>query len=286
MAAFGPLVDGGWLFDHIDEPGLRVIDLRWYLDGRPGRAAYEAGHIPGAVFVDLDREITGHRPGAGRHPLPSHEEFQVAMRRAGVGRVSRVVVYDDQGGFSAGRLWWLLRYFGHPDVAVLDGGLAAWPGDLSTETARYPPGDFVAAAPQEGSKLDFEELVQAAGDLVLLDARSGPRYRGEAEPIDPKAGHIPGALNAPWQDNLGDDQRFLGAGELRLRFQSLGVREGRDVVAYCGSGVSACHNLLALEIAGLSGSRLYPGSWSDWSSRPEAPVATGAEEVQSPRLLP
>jgi thiosulfate/3-mercaptopyruvate sulfurtransferase len=287
MADSGPLVDGHWLLHHVREPGLRVIDFRWYLDGRSGRAAYDDGHIPGAVFVDLDREVTGwHASGAGRHPLPSRRDFEVAMRDAGVRRGSRVVVYDDQGGFSAGRLWWLLRYFGHPNVAVLDGGLAAWSGDLSTETARYPPGNFAAAAPHESSKLDFEELVQAAGDLVLLDARSGPRYRGEVEPIDPKAGHIPGARNAPWQDNLDDDQRFLGAGELRRRFESLGVKAGGDVVAYCGSGVSACHNLLALEIAGLSGGRLYPGSWSDWSSRPEAPVATGGEEVRSPRLLP
>jgi thiosulfate/3-mercaptopyruvate sulfurtransferase len=279
MAAFGPLVDGGWLFDHIDEPGLRVIDLRWYLDGRPGRAAYEAGHIPGAVFVDLDREITGHGEGGGRHPLPSRQQFEVAMRQAGLGRGSRAVVYDDQGGFSAGRLWWLLRYFGHPDVALLDGGLAAWPGDLSAETARYPHGDFVASPPREESKLDFEELVKAADDLVLLDARSGPRYRGEVEPLDPKAGHIPAARIAPWQANLDDNQRFLEAGALRRRFQNLGVRAGSDAVAYCGSGVSACHNLLALEIAGLSGARLYPGSWSDWSRRPDAPVATGGEQV-------
>jgi thiosulfate/3-mercaptopyruvate sulfurtransferase len=237
--------------------------------------------------MDVDDDLASPRgQGPGRHPLPTAAAFARAAGRAGIGPDTHVVAYDASGGAYAARLWWLLRYFGHPDVAVLDGGLAAWPGDLSTETARYPPADFVAAAPQEGSKLDFEELVQAAGDLVLLDARSGPRYRGEVEPIDPKAGHIPGARNAPWQDNLGDGQRFLGAGELRLRFQSLGVRAGRDVVAYCGSGVSACHNLLALEIAGLSGSRLYPGSWSDWSSRPEAPVATGAEEVQSPRLLP
>jgi thiosulfate/3-mercaptopyruvate sulfurtransferase len=258
---------------------VRVVDFRWYLDGRSGRAAYDGGHIPGAVFVDLDREVTGHDPGRGRHPLPSQQEFEVAMRSAGVRRDSRVVVYDDQGGFSAGRLWWLLRYFGHQDVAVLDGGLEAWSADLSTEPARVPPGDFVASVPREASKLDFEELLEAAGDLVLLDARSGPRYRGEVEPMDPKPGHIPGARNAHWQANLDDGQRFLGAGELRRRFESLGVRVGSDVVAYCGSGVSACHTLLALEIAGLPGARLYPGSWSDWSRRPDAPVATGSEDL-------
>jgi thiosulfate/3-mercaptopyruvate sulfurtransferase len=273
-----PLVDGHWLLEHLGDPDLRVIDLRWYLDGRSGRAAYESGHIPGAVFVDLDREVTGRTRGQGRHPLPAREDFEQAMRRAGVGRGSQVVVYDDQGGFSAGRLWWLLRYFGHADVAVLDGGLGAWPGELSTHAAHVPPGDFVASAARESAKLDFEELRQSAADLVLLDARSGERFRGEVEPIDPKAGHIPGARHAAWQTNLDAGKRFLPPGELRRHFQQLGVRTGDQVVAYCGSGVSACHNLLALEVAGLLGGRLYPGSWSDWSTREDAPVATGPED--------
>jgi thiosulfate/3-mercaptopyruvate sulfurtransferase len=271
-------VDGRWLLEHLGEPDLRVIDLRWYLDGRSGRAAYETGHIPGAVFVDLDREVTGLTPGQGRHPLPVREDFEKAMRRAGVGRGSHVVVYDDQGGFSAGRLWWLLRYFGHADVAVLDGGLRAWSGELSTQAAQVPPGDFVASAARESAKLDFEELRQSAAGLVLLDARSGERFRGEVEPIDPRAGHIPGARHAAWQANLDAEKRFLPPGELRRHFQQLGVRTGDQVVAYCGSGVSACHNLLALEVAGLPGARLYPGSWSDWSTREDAPVATGPED--------
>ena len=279
MAAVGPLVDGRWLQEHLGEPGLRVIDLRWYLDGRSGRAAYEAGHIPGAAFVDLDSEITGRIRGQGRHPLPARENFELAMRRAGVGRKSHVVVYDDQGGFSAGRLWWLLRYFGHADVAVLDGGLAAWPGELSTDAAHVAPGDFVASPARESAKLDFEELRGSAAGLVLLDARSGDRFRGEVEPIDPKAGHIPGARSVPWQSNLDGQKRFLPRDQLRRHFQQLGVRSGDQVVAYCGSGVSACHHLLALEVAGLPGARLYPGSWSDWSTRDDAPVATGPEET-------
>jgi thiosulfate/3-mercaptopyruvate sulfurtransferase len=276
MGDFGPLVEGGWLHDHAGDSDLRLIDFRWYLDGRSGRAAYDSGHIPGAVFVDLDREVTG-REGSGRHPLPSREDFEAAMRKAGVGRDSRVVVYDDQGGFSAGRLWWLLRYFGHAAVAVLDGGLPAWPGDISTEQVQVPPGDFEASQPRAAAKLDFDELRPLIASLVLLDARSGPRYRGEVEPMDPQAGHIPGAHNAPWQANLDGRQRFLKPDELRRQFQALGVTSGGEVVAYCGSGISACHNLLALEIAGFSGARLYPGSWSDWSRRPAAPVATGTE---------
>jgi thiosulfate/3-mercaptopyruvate sulfurtransferase len=247
MAAVGPLVDGRWLQEHLGEPGLRVIDLRWYLDGRSGRAAYEAGHIPGAAFVDLDSEITGRIRGQGRHPLPARENFELAMRRAGVGRESHVVVYDDEGGFS--------------------------------DAAHVAPGDFVASPARESAKLDFEELRGSAAGLVLLDARSGERFRGEVEPIDPKAGHIPGARSVPWQSNLDGQKRFLPRDQLRRHFQQLGVRSGDQVVAYCGSGVSACHHLLALEVAGLLGARLYPGSWSDWSTRDDAPVATGPEET-------
>jgi thiosulfate/3-mercaptopyruvate sulfurtransferase len=254
-----------------------VIDFRWYLDGRSGRAAYDSGHVPGAVFVDLDGEVTGHHAGAGRHPLPGRLQFQHSMRRAGVRRESRVVVYDDLGGFSAARLWWLLRFFGHPAVAVLDGGLQAWAGGLSTEPETADEGDFVAAAERREMKLDYQELRSLDAGLVLLDARAPERFRGEVEPIDPRAGRIPGARNRPWQANLDRHLRFLSPGALRRGFEDLGVRSGPEAVAYCGSGVSACHNVLALEIAGLSGARLYPGSWSDWSTRPSAPAATGAD---------
>jgi thiosulfate/3-mercaptopyruvate sulfurtransferase len=271
----GPLVDPRWLADNIQDPRLRVIDFRWYLDGRSGLAAYRKGHIPGAVFVDLDGEVSGHRPGAGRHPLPEGEAFQRVMREAGVSRNSQVVVYDDQGGSPAARLWWLLRYFGHDAVGVLDGGLGAWVGELSTEVETVPEGDFCAADPRLDMKLDYDAVRQLAGPNVLIDARQPQRFRGEVEPIDPVAGHIPGARNAPWEDNLGPDGRLKAPQELRQRFAALGINEGPQAVAYCGSGVSACMNLLALEVAGLPGARLYPGSWSDWSKRPDAPVATG-----------
>jgi thiosulfate/3-mercaptopyruvate sulfurtransferase len=274
MAGFGPLVEGRWLLDNLDRPDLRVIDFRWYLDGRSGQDAYRAGHIPGAVFVDLDREVTG-KTGGGRHPLPDREAFERAMRAAGVAEDSRVVVYDDQGGFSAARLWFLLRYFGHPSASVLDGGLAAWPGDMSTEEVRPPAGDFRAAPPRENMKVDYEDLRRPLDRVTILDARSPERYRGEVEPLDPQAGHIPGARNAPWQGNLDGSQRYLSPAQLRQRFTELGVRDGADVVAYCGSGVSACQNLLALEVAGFPGARLYPGSWSEWSRKADAPVATG-----------
>jgi len=269
-------VESGWLSQHLRDKDLRVIDFRWYLDGRSGRAAYDSGHIPGAVFVDLDAHVTGHDSGAGRHPLPGRSQFQQSMRCAGVRPESRVVVYDDLGGFSAARLWWLLRYFGHPAVALLDGGLQAWGGELSTKPETAVEGDFVAAAEQLQMKLDYAEVRSLGARLVLLDARAPERFRGEIEPIDPRAGHIPGARSRPWPANLDQHRRFLSPEALRQGFEELGVRSGPEAVAYCGSGVSACHNVLALEIAGLRGARLYPGSWSDWSTRPEAPAATGA----------
>jgi thiosulfate/3-mercaptopyruvate sulfurtransferase len=275
----GPLVSAAWLADHHRDPDVRVVDLRWYLDGRSGQAAYDAGHVPGAVFVDLDA-ISGHEPGRGRHPLPEPAVFEAAMRAAGVGPETTVVVYDDGGGAVAARLWWMLRYFGHDRAAVLDGGIQAWPGELSTEAERPAPGDFAAGAPREELKLEYEDVRRLPAGTLLLDARPGERYRGETEPVDPIAGHIPGARSAPAvATNLDGARRFLPPDELRRRYGALGAGDGRDVVVYCGSGVSACHDLLAMEVAGLTGARLYPGSWSEWSARPEAPVATG-EEVQ------
>ncbi len=271
---FGPLISGQWVAEHIDAPDVRVIDLRWYLDHRSGHAAYLAGHIPGAVFVDLDGPITG-RTGEGLHPLPQLQNFERAMRDAGVNHHDRVVVYDDDGGFPAARLWWLLRYFGHRTVAVLDGGLSQWPGALSTAESRHQGGDFIAKPPTTDRAIGYEDVRRLPPSVLLLDARRPSRFRGEFEPREPRAGHIPGARNAHWRDNLGADQRFLSPEQLRHRFTSLGVRDGFEVVAYCGSGITACHNLLALELAGLPGGKLYPGSWSDWSYRPDAPAATG-----------
>jgi thiosulfate/3-mercaptopyruvate sulfurtransferase len=271
-----PLVSAGWLRDNLGRPDLVVVDFRWYLDGRSGRDAYAGGHIPGAVWVDLDGEVTGRRPGAGRHPLPERAAFEAAMRAAGVNRGSTVVVYDDQGGFVAARLWWLLRYFGHDAVALLDGGLQAWTGPLSTEPAAPPPGDFAAGPPREELKVEYDAVRRLPPGVLLLDARAPERYRGEVEPVDPKPGHIPGARSAFYRQNLDGDLRFLEPEALRRRYAELGVSSGAEVVAYCGSGVSACHDLLALELAGLHGARLYPGSWSEWAAHPDAPVATGA----------
>ncbi len=275
MPDFGPLVSPEWLAEHLDDPQLRVVDLRWYLDGRSGLAAYQAGHIPGAVFIDLQTELTGPK-GPGRHPLPGAEQFTAAMRRAGVGRRTRVAVYDDAGGSVAARLWWLLRHFGHAAQAVLDGGLQAWSGRLETGRREVAAGDFSAGRPRSGEVVDFELVRDRPAEVLVLDARAPGRYRGEEEPVDPRAGHIPGARSAFWRGSLGADGRFLDRESLRRRYQDLGVQNGRGVIAQCGSGVNACHLLLSLELAGLPGGRLYEGSWSDWSRR-DAPVATGGD---------
>ena len=269
-----PLVDGAWLSEHISDAGLRVLDLRWYLD-KPGRPAYLAGHIPGAVFVALE-DITGAR-GDGRHPLPGGDQFQAAMRRAGVNRDARVIVYDDLGGYSAARLWWLFRYFDRDVASVLDGGLAAWRGELATGEEQAPAeGNFVAGERQGEMVLARDEVLAGLGSLRLVDARAGERYRGEIEPVDRRAGHIPGAANVPWSANLGPDKRFLPPPELRARYEAAGIRAGGPNAAYCGSGVSACVDLLALEVAGIHGVKLYAGSWSDWSAHPELPLETGS----------
>ncbi len=270
MSSFGPLVEADWLRDHLKDPDLRVIDFRWYLLGKNGRVEYAKGHIPNAVFVDLE-DVTG--VGPGRHPLPARTAFEGAMRKAGVGPATRVVVYDDTGGSIAARLWFLLGYFGHRSQAVLDGGLGAWAGPLETEDVHAARGDFVARDPDRSRILDHQAVQHLQG-VPLVDARAVERYRGDKEPVDPKAGHIPGALSAPFTENLASDGRFKSPDELRQRYGTLGAEHG--AVFYCGSGVNACHHVLAMEIAGLSGARLYEGSWSDWSHR-DLPVATGAE---------
>ena len=270
-----PLVTAEWLAQHLHDPDLRVIDFRWYLADRNGRESYAAGHIPGAVFVDLE-EVTGET-GPGRHPLPTAEQFAAAMRKAGVSTSTFVVAYDDASGTVAARLWWMLLHFGHERATVLDGGLQAWPGDLATDDVRVPPGDFVARPPLDAGVVDVDEVRSRPSRTVLLDVRLGERYRGEVEPVDPRAGHIPGALSAVWKGNVDGEGRFLPPERLRERFAELGVDSGDRVIAYCGSGVNACQTLLALEVAGLRGGRLYAGSWSDWSRRPELPAATGPE---------
>lgn len=274
---FGPLVSAAWLRDHLGDPDLRVVDIRYYLDGRSGHDAYLRGHIPGAVFCELERDLSGAAEGRGRHPLPERDAFEQAMRRLGIGDATRVVTYDDQGGMVAGRLWWLLRYFGHDAVALLDGGLQAWGEPLSRDEATAAPGDFVASTPRPGWTVDYEALRARSPRTLVLDARAGERFRGEQEPVDPVGGHIPGARSAPFAGNLTPDGRFKSPEELRRRYLDLGVTSGADTVVYCGSGVSACNDLVAMEVAGIRGGRLYPGSWSDWSRREGAEVETGPE---------
>ena len=269
--SFGPLVSAEWLRDHIGDPDVSVIDFRWYLQGRNGRDEYSRAHIPGAVFVDLEA-VTG-RDGAGRHPLPAALQFEAEMQRAGVNATTNVVAYDDASGSVAARLWFLLSWFGHEAEAVLDGGLQAWGQPLEEEIPSVAAGNFHARQPDRSRVIDFS-AVRSVRHVPILDARAGERYRGENEPIDPKAGHIPGALSSPWMENLGPDGRFKAPAELREHFAALGAEGG--AVVYCGSGVNATHDLLAMEVAGLHNGRLYAGSWSDWSHR-DAPVATGKD---------
>ncbi len=230
------------------------------------------------MYVDLDRELAGPAGSGGRHPLPDPEAFGAAMRRAGVAADTPVVVYDGGQGWAAARAWWLLRWTGHPNVRVLDGGLAAWTasdGALTAERVIPLEGDF---KPNPGGLglLDADAAALRAREGVLLDARAGERYRGEVEPIDPVGGHIPGALSAPTTENVGPDGRFLPADALRERFGALGASKGAPVGVYCGSGVSGAHEVLALEVAGIE-SDLYAGSWSHWCTDPSRPVATGPD---------
>ncbi|MFE2856208.1 sulfurtransferase [Streptomyces lavendulae] len=253
-----------------------LLDIRWQLGGPDQRPAYEAGHLPGAVYVDLDRELAGPPGSGGRHPLPDPEAFGAVMRRAGVRSDAPVVVYDGGQGWAAARAWWLLGWTGHPDLRVLDGGLAAWTaagGAVTADTPTPVEGDF---KPNPGARglLDADAAASLARTGLLLDARAGERYRGEVEPIDPVGGHIPGAVSAPTTENVGPDGLFLPAATLRERFARLGATGDTEVGVYCGSGVSGAHEVLALEVAGI-GSGLYAGSWSHWSSDPARPVATG-----------
>ncbi|MFE1383177.1 sulfurtransferase [Streptomyces sp. NPDC058740] len=252
-----------------------LLDVRWTLGGPPGRPEYEAGHIPGAVYVDLDAELAGPPGSGGRHPLPDVAAFGAVMRRAGVSGDRPVVVYDGGLGWGAARAWWLLRWAGHPDVRVLDGGLAAWTGELSKDTPVPEPGDFTPA-PGALGLLDADAAASLARSGLLLDARAAERYRGDVEPIDRVGGHIPGAVSAPTTENVDADGRFLPAEALAARFAALGAAEAPELAVYCGSGVSGAHEVLALEIAGFRAA-LYAGSWSEWSSDPSRPVATGPD---------
>jgi len=255
-----------------------LLDVRWALGDDRGREKYLAGHLPGAVYVDLETELADPpTPTLGRHPLPSLQRLQAAARRWGVGADRPVVAYDDTGGLAAARAWWLLRWGGLTDVRLLDGGLGAWVrsgGGLETGDVVPPAGDVVLS----GGGMPVVDADAAAAlpgrGGVLLDARAAERYRGEVEPVDPRAGHVPGATSAPTTGNLDGDGTFLPPRELAERFAALGVRPGADVGVYCGSGVTAAHEVAALAAAGIEAA-LWPGSWSQWSTAPDRPLELG-----------
>jgi thiosulfate/3-mercaptopyruvate sulfurtransferase len=268
-ALSGPLVEAEWLRRHLGGPGLAVVDCRFRL-GEPGAGeqAWLEGHIPGATFLDVDRDLAAEPGDRGRHPLPARTDLEAAARRAGIGRRSTVVAYDEAGEGGAVRLWWLLRHFGHDRVAILNGGLRAWReqgGALRGGPEEIAQGDFVARERGDDT-VSADELLGDAGGRVLLDARPPERFSGRVEPYDPVPGHIPGAANLPFAE-VAPAGRFLPPDELRARLEVAGAAPGREVVAYCGSGITACTLVLAAELAGLPPARLYPGSWSEWSRR-------------------
>ncbi|HEY1043257.1 MAG TPA: sulfurtransferase [Telluria sp.] len=271
---------------HLDDPDWVVVDCRFDLaNPMAGREGYLIGHIKGAVYADLERQLSGDKHAVdgtfrGRHPLPGREFLAEVMRELGISENTQVVAYDAHGGMYAARLWWLLRWIGHANVAVLDGGMAAW-------QARGLPMDSNVPQPQPGNLQQKPALVRtataaevleniASRECTVIDARAPDRFRGENETIDPVGGHIPGAKNRFFKDNLHADGRFKDAAALKADFAPL-VEDPKQAIMQCGSGVTACHNLLAMEVAGLHGAALYPGSWSEWSADPSRPVATGAE---------
>lgn len=269
---------------HLTDPDWVVFDLRHDLaDPDAGQAAYEASHIPGARFLHLDRDLSAPKTGRnGRHPLPSPEAFAALLADHGVGPTTQIVAYDAHGGMYASRLWWMARWIGHEAAAVLDGGVLAWlknGGELDAQPPMPRPLGNLRAKDPLVEKVVVEQVVDnlRTGERLVVDARSADRFRGENETLDPVGGHIPGAVNRFFKDNLTEDGAFKGAQSLRVEWGA--VLEGRDpkrLILHCGSGVSACHNLLGLEIAGLGGAGLYAGSWSEWCADPARPVAVGA----------
>ncbi|AFZ67885.1 sulfurtransferase [Deinococcus peraridilitoris] len=281
--AQGPLVSADWLIEHARSDKVRVVDCRFSLsDPEAGRRAYRAGHIPGALYLDLEQALSApKRPdgAGGRHPLPDPEALAVCLGQAGIGGEHLVVAYDEPpgGGMYAARLWWLLRWMGHDAVAVLDGGLSAWieaGGGLDVSVVRHPPASFTPRVRPE-LVTDASGVMTRAENVTLIDSRAAARYAGETEPLDKKAGHIPGAVNIDWSASLDEHGYFRTPQEQRARF---GPLLEQQAIVYCGSGVSATVNLLALELAGKppgTHTRLYAGSWSDWVSDDARPIATG-----------
>jgi thiosulfate/3-mercaptopyruvate sulfurtransferase len=270
--ARGPLISTDELAADLDR--FTVLDVRYRMGGPPGRDDYLAGHVPGAAYVDMDTDLADPPGAGGRHPLPDEARFEAAMRRAGVRDDRPVVVYDDWQGRAAARAWWLLRFHGHPDVRVVDGGWTAWREeghDVATGEVAVEPGDFTRS-PTKGLALVAADEVPAVD--VLVDARAPERYRGDAEPVDPVAGRIPGAVNVPTDDNLDERGRFLPPERLREVYARVGAADAASVAAYCGSGVTATHDLLAMASAGIDAA-LYAGSWSGWITDPGRPVERG-----------
>ena len=288
MQQRSPIVSPETLHARLDAPDLRIVDVRWVM-GSPGagRLGYESGHIPGAIFLDLDTELAA-ATGPGRHPLPEPADLRERLEAVGIGDADDVVVYDDLGGWIGARLWWMLDDLGHRRVRVLDGGLPAWLAAGFPTTTAEPeprPRGSLHLHDQWTNVIDREGVIAGLGRLVLLDARGAARYRGEVEPIDPVPGHIPTARNAPADANVGPDRRLLSPAVLAERFDALGVTAASPVVTSCGSGVTACFTSLAMRVAGLPDPILYPGSYSDWS-RAGLPVAVGPEPGEPPAGQP
>jgi thiosulfate/3-mercaptopyruvate sulfurtransferase len=285
---FSTLIDASALRELAGKPDVAVIDCRFDLiNPEAGRRAYLAGHIPAARYADLNQDLSAPiSPNSGRHPLPSPKAFAATLGRLGIGNATQVIAYDDAGGSFAARLWWLLRWLGHRSVAVLDGGIKAWTaagGTLeSGEEKPLPkeiPGGRISPRADSAAVIGTADIAAFLNDPgnLLVDARAAERFAGSVEPIDAVAGHIAGAVNHPFSANLAPDGRFLPAPDLkRLWASRLAGRQAAHLAAMCGSGVTACHNLLSLEVAGLSGAKLYAGSWSEWIRDPNRPVARGA----------
>lgn len=282
MSIYTTVVSAGDLAHHIDDPDWVIVDCRFTLtDPEAGRRAYTQGHLPGARYAHLEDDLSAPvSPLSGRHPLPDPDVLEGKLGVWGIDSEKQVVAYDDTFGAMASRLWWLLRWLGHDRVALLDGGLPAWTRaglPVTTEIPRVHPTHFLAN-PRPGMVVSAESVAASLAEdsAVLVDARAEERFSGEVEPLDPVAGHVPGAVNLPWEDNLDLDGTFLPPGDLKeLYGDIIGSHSRADVIAMCGSGVTACHNLLAMEIAGISAARLYAGSWSEWITDPARPVATG-----------